>query len=397
MFGMGVTLEAAMFGCAVLLGLGVLASKASSLLGVPAMLLFMGVGMLAGSDGPGGIYFDNAAWAQSLGVVALAFILFAGGMDTEWEQVKGVVRPALALSTFGVAATALLTAAFVKFAFGLGWLEGLLLGSIIASTDAAAVFGILRARSVRLNARLRALLELESGSNDPMAIFLTIGLVGVLSAGASSVGDLVMPFLVQMPVGALVGYAVGRGGVLVMRRLRLDFEALYHVLSIVIVLLSFSGAALAGGNGFLAVYVAGIAYGNGDFHQRKGLRRFHDGIAWLMQIAMFLTLGLLVFPHQLPGVAVQGVLIALFLMFVARPIAVGLTLLPFRFGARESVLVGWFGLRGAVPIVLGTYPLLAGLPRAQELFNVVFFVVLLSSLAQGTTLAWLARKLGLDS
>ncbi len=397
MFGMGVTLEAAMFGCAVLLGLGVLASKASSLLGVPAMLLFMGVGMLAGSDGPGGIYFDNAAWAQSLGVVALAFILFAGGMDTEWEQVQGVVRPALALSTLGVAATALLTAAFVKFAFGLGWLEGLLLGSIIASTDAAAVFGILRARSVRLNARLRALLELESGSNDPMAIFLTIGLVGVLSAGASSVGDLVMPFLVQMPVGALVGYAVGRGGVLVMRRLRLDFEALYHVLSIVIVLLSFSGAALAGGNGFLAVYVAGIAYGNGDFHQRKGLRRFHDGIAWLMQIAMFLTLGLLVFPHQLPGVAVQGVLIALFLMFVARPIAVGLTLLPFRFGARESVLVGWFGLRGAVPIVLGTYPLLAGLPRAQELFNVVFFVVLLSSLAQGTTLAWLARKLGLDS
>ncbi len=394
---MGVTLEAAMFGCAVLLGLGVLASKASSLLGVPAMLLFMGVGMLAGSDGPGGIYFDNAAWAQSLGVVALAFILFAGGMDTEWEQVQGVVRPALALSTLGVAATALLTAAFVKFAFGLGWLEGLLLGSIIASTDAAAVFGILRARSVRLNARLRALLELESGSNDPMAIFLTIGLVGVLSAGASSVGDLVMPFLVQMPVGALVGYAVGRGGVLVMRRLRLDFEALYHVLSIVIVLLSFSGAALAGGNGFLAVYVAGIAYGNGDFHQRKGLRRFHDGIAWLMQIAMFLTLGLLVFPHQLPGVAVQGVLIALFLMFVARPIAVGLTLLPFRFGARESVLVGWFGLRGAVPIVLGTYPLLAGLPRAQELFNVVFFVVLLSSLAQGTTLAWLARKLGLDS
>lgn len=397
MFGMGVTLEAAMFGCAVLLGLGVLASKASSLLGVPAMLLFMGVGMLAGSDGPGGIYFDNAAWAQSLGVVALAFILFAGGMDTEWEQVQGVVRPALALSTLGVAATALLTAAFVKFAFGLGWLEGLLLGSIIASTDAAAVFGILRARSVRLNARLRALLELESGSNDPMAIFLTIGLVGVLSAGAASVGDLVMPFLVQMPVGALVGYAVGRGGVLVMRRLRLDFEALYHVLSIVIVLLSFSGAALAGGNGFLAVYVAGIAYGNGDFHQRKGLRRFHDGIAWLMQIAMFLTLGLLVFPHQLPGVAVQGVLIALFLMFVARPIAVGLTLLPFRFGARESVLVGWFGLRGAVPIVLGTYPLLAGLPRAQELFNVVFFVVLLSSLAQGTTLAWLARKLGLDS
>ena len=394
---MGVTLEAAMFGCAVLLGLGVLASKASSLLGVPAMLLFMGVGMLAGSDGPGGIYFDNAAWAQSLGVVALAFILFAGGMDTEWEQVQGVVRPALALSTLGVAATALLTAAFVKFAFGLGWLEGLLLGSIIASTDAAAVFGILRARSVRLNARLRALLELESGSNDPMAIFLTIGLVGVLSAGASSVGDLVMPFLVQMPVGALVGYAVGRGGVLVMRRLRLDFEALYHVLSIVIVLLSFSGAALAGGNGFLAVYVAGIAYGNGDFHQRKGLRRFHDGIAWLMQIAMFLTLGLLVFPHQLPGVAVQGVLIAFFLMFVARPIAVGLTLLPFRFGARESVLVGWFGLRGAVPIVLGTYPLLAGLPRAQELFNVVFFVVLLSSLAQGTTLAWLARKLGLDS
>jgi cell volume regulation protein A len=394
---MGVTLEAAMFVCAVLLGLGVLASKASSLLGVPAMLLFMAVGMLAGSDGPGGIYFDNAAWAQSLGVVALAFILFAGGMDTEWEQVQGVVPPALALSTLGVAATALLTAAFVQFAFGLGWLEGLLLGSIVASTDAAAVFGVLRARSVRLNARLRALLELESGSNDPMAIFLTIGLVGVLSAGAASVGDLVMPFLVQMPVGALVGYAVGRGGVLGMRRLRLDFEALYHVLSIVIVLLSFSGAALAGGNGFLAVYVAGIAYGNGDFHQRKGLRRFHDGIAWLMQIAMFLTLGLLVFPHQLPGVAVQGVLIALFLMFVARPVAVGLTLLPFRFGARESVLVGWFGLRGAVPIVLGTYPLLAGLPRAQELFNVVFFVVLLSSLAQGTTLAWLARKLGLDS
>lgn len=392
---MHATFDLILFVCAVLLSFSVIASKASAALGIPSLLLFLGIGMLAGSDGPGGIYFDNVGATQSLGVVALAFILFAGGMDTPWREVRRYVPQALCLSTLGVLITAGGVGLFCHHILDYPWLESILLGAIVSSTDAAAVFGLLRAKRVPLRKDLQALVELESGSNDPLAVFLTIGILDLITNRRHSLLELIPAFLLQMGVGALGGYLVGRSGVLVMRRFRLDLDALYHVVSIIVVLFSYSAVALCGGNGFLAVYVAGITYGNGDFHQRKGLRKFHDGIAWLMQIGMFLVLGLLVFPHQLPGVAIHGILLSLFLMFFARPFGVLATLLPFRYGWREITFVGWTGLRGAVPIILATYPLVAGLPRAHEMFSLVFFIVLLSALLQGSSLVALAKRLGL--
>lgn len=391
---MHASFELILFISAVLLATSVLASKASGALGVPSLLLFLGIGMLAGSDGPGGIYFDNVGAAQSVGVIALAFILFAGGMDTPWKEVRPYVPQAISLSTVGALISAGAIGLFSHRVLDYSPLEAMLLGSIVCSTDAAAVFGLLRPQRAPLRKDLQAVIELESGSNDPLAIFLTIGLIGLIKGQHGSILELVPEFFLEMGLGAFIGYLVGRLGVFTMRKLELDLDALYSVLSVVVVLLAYSAAALCKGNGFLAVYVAGIAYGNGTFRQCRGLRKFHDGIAWLMQIAMFLVLGLLVFPHQLPAVAWHGILLAAFLMFLARPLSVLVTLLPFRRDPKELTFIGWAGLRGAVPIVLATYPLMAGLPRAQEMFSLVFFVVLLSSLLQGSTLLWLARRFG---
>lgn len=385
-----------LLGIAALLGLSVVASKAAGKLGIPTLLVFIVVGMLAGSDGPGGIWFTDAEMAQQVGILALAFILFSGGMDTEWPELKSYVPHALLLATLGVVVTALVVGICAVWALGFGVLEGLLLGAVIASTDAAAVFTTLRSRGLRLRARLRGILELESGSNDPAAIFMTITLVTLMMGEASSTFDVLHRFIWQMVIGGAGGYAAGRLGVIAMRRLNLDIDALYHVVSIVIVLIAYAGIQVIGGNGFLAVYVAGITFGQGDFAQRKGLRRFHDGVAWLMQIAMFLVLGLLVFPSQLPGIAASGLLIALTLIFVARPLGVLASLSPLRVPFREQTFIAWTGLRGAVPIILATYPLLAEVERAQEIFNIVFFVVLLSALLQGTTLPWLARRLKVE-
>lgn len=379
----------------VLLFLSVLAGKATGILGVPTLIAFLFVGMLAGSDGPGGIHFDNPIQAQSLGLVALAFILFAGGMDTEWPAVRAIRKQALTLATIGVVATAAAVGFFAHFALGYKLVEGFLLGAVISSTDAAAVFGLFRARSIKLRKDVQTLLEVESGSNDAVAVFLVSGLTLLLAGKITEPATLIPSFLLQMPLGILFGYAVGRGGVILMRRFRLELDALYHVVSIVVVLFSYSATHLAGGNGFLAVYVAGLTYGAGNFHQKKGLRKFHDGLAWLFQIAMFLVLGLLVFPHQLWGVAGTGLAVALFLMLVARPLGVFLSLVPFRSEPSVMALVSWTGLRGAVPIVLATYPMVNNLERADEIFNIVFFVVLLSGLLQGTTLPWLSRKVGL--
>jgi len=389
------SLELTLFICAVLLTVSVLASKASGFLGIPSLLLFLIVGMLAGSDGPGGIYFDDAHATQGVGTVALAFILFAGGMGTPWKQVRPYVAPALCLSTIGTLVTTCGIGAFLHYSLSYPWLEALLVGAIVSSTDAAAVFGIVKAGKVPLRKDLLAVIELESGSNDPLAVFLTLAFIGLITGQNHSIASLIPEFFVEMGVGAVVGYLVGRIGVLAMRRLNLDLDSLYTVLSISVVLLAYSGAALCHGNGFLAVYIAGITYGNGEFDQSAGLRRFHDALSWLMQIAMFLVLGLLVFPRQLPAVAWEGVLLAGFLMFVARPLGVGLVLAPFKFRLKEIAFVGWAGLRGAVPIVLATYPLVAGLPKAHEMFSLVFFVVLLSSLLQGSSLAWVAKRLGL--
>lgn len=386
-----------LLGTAILLLLGVVASKASGRLGVPALVLFLALGMLAGSEGIGGIYFADAALSQSLGVVALVFILFSGGFDTAWSQVRPVLVPSMVLATLGVLMTALIVGLFVAYVVGVPLLVGLLLGSIVSSTDAAAVFAILRSRGVSLRGNLKSLLELESGSNDPMAIFLTTGLIGLLMGTSDSIADLVGMFLLQMVLGGAAGVLLGRLTVYLLNRVRLEYEGLYPVLTIACVLLIYGATALLGGNGFLAVYLAGLVIGNSTVIHRRSLMRFHDGLAWLMQIAMFVTLGLLVFPSRLWAVAGTGLLIAFFLMAVARPLSVFVGLLPFRFTLRKRIFIGWVGLRGSVPIVLATFPLLAGVPQADWIFNVVFFIVLTSVLLQGSTIPLVARWLHLDA
>jgi cell volume regulation protein A len=382
---------------ASLLLLGIFASIASDRLGVPALLLFLFLGMLAGSDGLGGIHFDNAFQAQALGVVALAYILFAGGLSTEWASVRPVLGAASILATLGVLMSALLVGAFAWWAFGVPFGVAVLLGAIVSSTDAAAVFSVLRSRAVSLKGNLRPLLELESGSNDPMAVFLTLGLTGILVDPSSSVLGLVPMFLQQMALGAAAGYAAGIGMTRLVNRLDLQYEGLYPVLTLGLVLLTYGATAMAGGNGFLAVYVAGVVMNTRVFVHKTSLVRFHDGLAWLMQISMFLVLGLLVFPHRLLLIVGIGIAISLFLIFVSRPISVFVCLAFSRLGVREKAMVSWVGLRGAAPIVLATFPLVAGLPEAETIFNVVFFVVLTSSVLQGTTIPRMARLLGVDA
>jgi cell volume regulation protein A len=373
----------------------VLASKLSGLLGLPALVIFLAIGMLAGSDGPGGIYFDNAALAQAVGVTALAFIIFSGGLDTPLSRIRPVVAAGLVLSTLGVALTAAAVGLFAAWVLDLPLAVGLLMGAVVSSTDAAAVFSILRSKSSRLTGDLEPLLELESGSNDPMAVILTVGLINVITSPDSSLLGLLGTLVVQLSVGALAGYLFGRGGVALINGLRLQQEGLYNVVTIALVALAYGGTQVIGGSGFLAVYIAGIVMGNSDFIHKNSLVRFHDGLAWLMQIAMFLTLGLLVFPSQLVAVAGASLAIAAFLILVARPLAVFVGLSFTRHTRREKLLVSWVGLRGATPIILATFPLLAGLPEAQLIFDVVFFVVLTSVLIQGTTIPQVARWLRL--
>ena len=390
-------IEYLLLAVALLLLLCVFGSKAAGQVGVPALLLFLVLGMLAGSDGPGGIAFDDPWLAQSLGVVALTFILFAGGLDTRWGSVRPVLWPAVALATLGVALTALLVGWFTTAVLGFSWLEGLLLGAIISSTDAAAVFGVLRSKRIALKGGLQPLLELESGSNDPMAIFLTLGLTRLLVDPSARVVDLVPMFMLHMVLGTALGYGIGRSLGSLVNRIRLQYEGFYPVLTVAWVLLTYGAVTTLGGNGFLAVYVAGLVMGNSPFIHKRSLTHFHDGLAWLMQITMFFTLGLLVFPSRLLPVAAASLAVAAFLMLVARPIGVLLTLLPTAFRLREQLMIAWVGLRGAVPIVLATFPLLAGLPQAETIFNVVFFTVLTSVLLQGTSLPLVARWLGVDT
>jgi cell volume regulation protein A len=276
-------------------------------------------------------------------------------------------------------------------------LEGLLIGSIVSSTDAAAVFAVLRSRNVSLRGQLKPLLELESGSNDPMAVFLTLGLIGLLTGSTASVLDLFPQFVLQMTLGAALGYGIGTAMAWLVNRLHLEYDGLYPVLTLSLVLFAYSATASVGGNGFLAVYVAGIIMGNSEFSHKRSLMQFHDGLAWLMQIVMFLTLGLQVFPSQLVPVASAGLLLSLFLMLCARPIAVFATLSFARIGLREKLLVAWVGLRGAVPIILATFPLVAGVQQASMIFNVVFFIVLSSVLLQGTSIPLVARWLKVDA
>ncbi|MGK7909538.1 MAG: potassium/proton antiporter [Synechococcus sp.] len=390
----------------ILLLTSVYASILSNKFGVPSLLLFLLIGMLSGSEGLGGIHFENYVAANAIGNVALIFILFSGGLGTQWQRIRPVIGQGLVLSTVGVVLTMVIFGTFTWFILGsfssfaigfngISWGEGLLLGAIVSSTDAAAVFSVLRTSNLELKGNLQPLLELESGSNDPMAVLLTTTLVSTLTAANASAVELLSTFLLQFGVGA----AVGIGGGYVMswfaNRLHLDTKALYPVLMMARALLIYGIAAALQGNGFLAVYLAGVVFGNRPLRQKQSIVEFHEGIAWLMQIVMFLVLGLLVFPSQLLAIAPIAVALALCLMFVARPLSVLLSMVLTKYLPPEKLFISWVGLRGAVPIILAIAPIAAGIQDARVIFNVVFFIVLVSVTIQGFTLAPVARSLKL--
>jgi cell volume regulation protein A len=381
---------------ALLILISIIATRTSRRFGVPALLLFLTVGMLAGSDGPGGIAFADYRLAQTVGIVALAYILFSGGLDTDWRAIKPVMKQGLVLANVGVVLSMLILGGFAMWALGFDWKTGLLLGAIISSTDAAAVFSVMRERGVNLKNNLEPLIELESGSNDPIAVFLTTGLISLIMIPESSIWQLIPSFVLQMSIGALGGWVFGQGLRMLVNRIQLQQEGLYVVLTLAATILIYAATTILGGNGFLAVYIAGIVVGNHDIVHKRSILQFHDGIAWLMQIGMFLTLGLLVFPSQLWTVAPLGLAVALFMVFVARPISVLISLLPFKRSLTEIAMVSASGLRGAVPIVLATFPLLAGVPNAMMIFNIVFFAVLVSVLLQGMSIGWLGHWLNVN-
>ena len=386
---------------AILLFVAVLAGKVAYRLGTPALLLFLGVGIFFGYDI---LSFNSPELTQFMGMIALSIILFSGGMDTKFSEIRSVMLPGIILSTGGVLLTAVILAGFIYgisplLGVGLSFPLALLLASSISSTDSASVFSILRTKKQGLSENLRPLLELESGSNDPVAYILVVLLVGMLSPNAQSInaGASVVLFIVQMLVGTLAGYGFGRAAVWVINKINISNASLYSVLLLAFVFLTFSFTTLIQGNGFLAVYIAGLVVGNRKIVHKRSLVTFFDGITWLVQIIMFIMLGLLVNTRSLlnPSVLILGGAVALFITLVARPIAVHMCLLPFRkFSEKARLYVSWVGLRGAVPIIFATYPLVEDVPSAELIFNVVFVVTIISLTLQGTTVSGMANALG---
>lgn len=392
-----VTLEALLIGIALLLIASIVASKLSVCFGVPALVLFVLIGMAIGSEGFGGIAFDNPDLTQSIGIVALVFILYSGGLDTRWNSVRAAYREGLLLSTFSVAITALSVGWLATTFLGFTWATGILLGASMASTDAAAVFSILRGKGVHLKGRLQSILELESGSNDPMAIFLTIGMIQLITEPTARVIDLVPLFFVQMSIGALVGVAMGYLMRYSVNQARLEYDGLYPVLTVALVMLCYGLASVLGGNGFLAIYLSGVLLARRNFIHRNSLVSFHDGLAWLMQIVMFIILGLQVFPSRLMDIAGTGLVVALFLILIARPLGVFMALFFSGMDIRKQIFIAWVGLRGATPIILATFIQISGVEMPVPIFDLVFFVVLVSVLLQGTTIVPVANLLNLKA
>ncbi|MBL8820055.1 MAG: potassium/proton antiporter [Planctomyces sp.] len=384
----------------ILLLLGIASSKISARLGVPVLVLFLMLGMLAGSEGIGGLPFENYQLAHAIGTLALAMILFDGGLSTSLPAIRLAWKPSVLLATWGVLITAVITGLAAAWILRISLLEGLLLGSIVGSTDASAVFSVLRSGGISLPKRIASVLEVESASNDPMAIFLTVGCIEVLLGNVAIGPALLGLFAVQMLIGSVCGVLGGYVAGWVVNRIELGAAGMYPVLISAFGLLTYGLAAALGGSGFLAVYMTGVIIGNRPLVFQRGIRLYHDAIAWLSQIVMFVVLGLLCFPSRLLDVAGKAVLISIVLIFVARPIAVLLSTLRFRFSWRELTFLSWVGLKGAVPITLATFPLMLGTAEkpleAPLLFDVVFFIVVVSAVVQGTSLTPVARLLGLE-
>ncbi len=400
---MTITAENILLVGAILLFFSIFAGKTGYRFGVPTLLLFLVVGMLFGSEGIG-IQFSNPKTAQFIGLVALSIILFSGGMDTKYEEIKPVAKEGVVLATAGVLLTALITGVFIFFVAKLfpdsrmSFPVALLLASVMSSTDSASVFSILRSKGLKLKENLRPLLELESGSNDPMAYMLTLTLIQYIMAPQQpSIWMSVVTFMYQMAIGALAGFLLGKLCAHLLRRSSLWNESLYPILILAFTFFIFAFTDLIKGNGYLAVYIAGLVVGNSRFLHKKSVRNFFDGLTWLCQIIMFLALGLLVNPSELLPVTVIGLLIGVFMILVSRPLSVFLALTPFRgLSEKARAFTSWVGLRGAVPIIFATYPLIYGVPEAHIIFNIVFFITILSLMIQGTTIPIMARWLKLS-
>lgn len=386
-----------MLASGLLLLISVFASKTSSRYGIPILLIFIVVGMLSGSEGPGGIHFDNPEFTQILGTIALIFILFSGGLSTYLKTVAPVWKEGITLASLGVVISTVVMAVIIKFCMGWNWIPAALLSATFSSTDASAVFGILKTQRLQLKNRIQSLIELESGSNDPMAVFITLSLIKIMMTPADlSYWEMFMDFFIQMSLGGLAGWFLGKGLVGLINWLDLEFEGLYPVLTIAGVICIYSLTEFCGGSGFLSVYVAGLAMSGEKYFSKGTLNVFHDGLAWLMQVTMFLTLGLLVYPSEVLPMAGKGLMMAIGLLLIARPISTWLCLTKFGYNLKEILFVSWGGLRGAVPIVLATYLLVSEVPHSKMMFNLVFFIVVFSMLIQGTTLRHLAHYLGVQ-
>jgi cell volume regulation protein A len=378
-----------------LLAAGLLASLVAGRLRVPGLLLFLGVGMLAGSDGFGWIDFSDYELAQIVGIIALGLILFEGGLASGWEEIRPVFLPAFSLATIGTLVTAAIVGLSASLLFDLSTLQGLLLGSIVSSTDGAAIFAVLRGSTLRR--RLARTLEGEAGMNDPVAVLLVIGFIEWIRRPDYNALDMVVAIAEELVIGGAVGIVVGFLAVRLLAQVRLASAGLYPVASLAFAALAFGGADVLHGSGFLAVYLTGLVIGSSPSPARRTITTFHEGLAWVAQLGMFLVLGLLVFPSDFGGVWVEGLVLAFVLVLVARPVATFVGTLGMGFSAAEQAALGWAGLRGAVPVVLATFPVIEGVDGAREFFDIVFFAVLISTLLQGTTFEWLSAKLGVTT
>jgi potassium/hydrogen antiporter len=379
----------------LLLGAGIAAAMVADRVRVPGLILFLGLGMLVGSDGPGGVHFDDVELTRTLGTIGIVLILFEGGLSAGWDEIRPVLKPAISLAIVGTVLTAAIAAVAAGLLFDLGTLESLIVGAAIAATDSAAIFAVLRGSTLRR--RVARTLEGESGLNDPVAVLLVTGFISLLEDPGYGIEDMVLGFAGELVIGAAVGALVGIGARWAFVRLDFPTPGLYPVASIAAAALAFGLADISHGSGFLAVYLTGLTLGTGIVPAQRTVTAFHQGLSWVAQISLFFLLGLLVFPSQLADVALQGTALALALIFVARPIATLVATLVERYRFRERVMLSWAGLRGAVPIWLATLPVIAGVEGSGLLFNDIFFVVVISTLLQGFTFEPLAQRLGLTT